>query len=699
MKTEPVEMNKNMDGTDQVNAPSCFMRRQKMYSAVEIRDKIKEEIMNLKRRPIRVLPSVIMMVIMSFLTVQAWDGIAKRLMICMGLTVLSGFLLLIHGLPNKISVPLLVVYLWFVPVKIFQRMELPTQDMSGLADGAELLTAAFIVAVYLLIFLFTQSSRVALGAGSGAFLVLFLVEYYIWKFRGGFLMPSDLRAVGTAVSVMGNYQYDLSPEAVYSVIYFLFFIVLGSRIRVKMNRWGHAAVSLIGVLYIGGWYYTVMETPAPLGKELEIDHWNVGNTRNIDGACLSYFLLLKENRVELPRGYSEKAVETFAQMAVDEYESAQVTDRRPDIIMIMNEAWSDLRVLGEFETTEEYMPFVDRLTENTTKGDLYVSILGGLTANTEFEALTGNSLSLLSAGTVPYQNQVRHDMPSLARVLENQGYQTIAMHPSGESAWSRNQVYSCFGFDEFIHQGLWEVPYEYVRGFISDECNYKEIIHRYENRDEDAPFFLFDVTIQNHSSYYGEIPLDIDLVSVGGIPAEDVGYVYDVQTYLNLMKISDDALKELTEYFEQVDDPVIICMFGDHQPSLGEDFYNAVYAGNGMSEEEQNLQKYIVPYVIWANYDVDWKEYGEMSANYLPAVLMECAGLDMPPFYRYLAKLREQYPVLTKMGCRDQSGELMNIDDIWDSEPISRYRMFQYDQLYVRDYQKAIFEEGGTRTQ
>lgn len=199
--------------------------------------------------------------------------------------------------------------------------------------------------------------------------------------------------------------------------------------------------------------------------------------------------------------------------------------------------------------------------------------------------MTGNSLSLLSPAVVPYQNQVRHDMSSLARVLKNQGYATMAMHPYGEGTWGRKLVYAYFGFDEFIHQGSWEVPCEYVRRFISDACNYREIIHRYENRNQNVPFFLFDVTIQNHGGYYGEVPIEINVTSVGGIPAEEVGYLYDVEIYLNLIKISDDAVKDLVTYFQQVENSVIICMFGDHQPILENDFYEAVFAGKEMSEQ------------------------------------------------------------------------------------------------------------------
>lgn len=646
-----------------------------------------------RKRPWKFAFSSAILIFMLILTFLAWDGIPKRLVICLGLSLLSGVLLLLPRLSNWVSVPLLILYLCFVPTKIFQRMELPMQDMSRIMDGVTELTVAFIICGYLAVFLFTQSSAAALGAGSGFFLALFLVEYYIWKFRGDFLMPSDLKAVGTAISVMDNYHYGLSPEALYSVIYFLFFIVLGSKVQIKMHKWVHVGISVAAALLIGGWYHTVMDLENPLGKDFVINYWNIGDTRNLNGACMSYFLLLKDSKVDVPGEYSEKTIQAIARAAEADYATAGNMTEKPDVIMIMNEAWSDLRVLGELETTEAYMPFLDSLEDNALKGRLYVSILGGLTANTEFEALTGNSLSLLTPGVIPYQNQVDHDMPSLAKVMENQGYATMAMHPSGEGAWSRDRAYKYFGFDEFIHQGVWETPYEYVKGFISDACNYNEIIHRYENRDKGSPFFLFDVTIQNHGGYYGEVPIEIAVTSVGGIPAGEAGNLYDVETYLNLIRISDDAFKELVTYFREVEEPVIICMFGDHQPILGDNFYEAVFAGREMTQQERNLQKYIVPYVIWANYDVDWETYGDMSANYLPAALLECAGLRLPPFYQYLMELHEEFPVLTQRGCIDRDGKLVNIEELWETEPICQYRMLQYNQLYIEKYQKGIFEE------
>ncbi|MCM1216464.1 MAG: hypothetical protein NC331_12935 [Lachnospiraceae bacterium] len=281
-------------------------------------ERIKEGFGSICKKPLNIVLSALMVTFMSVLSILAWDGIAKRLVICVGLTVISGLLLLLPRMSNRITVPLLAIYLFYVPVKIFQRMELPICDMSSISDGVEEATVAFIICAYLLVFLFTQNSAVALGAGSGFFLILFLVEYYIWKFRGDFLMPSDLGAAGTAISVMGHYDYSLSSEAMYSVIYFLFFIVLGARIRIRMHKWVHIGISALAVLLTGIWYHVVTDTSDPL--KAEVNYWNMCEARVQTGACLSFFLMLRDNRVDIPIGYSDKMVAAIAKAAVTDHE-------------------------------------------------------------------------------------------------------------------------------------------------------------------------------------------------------------------------------------------------------------------------------------------------------------------------------------------------------------------------------------------
>ena len=122
-------------------------------------------------------------------------------------------------------------------------------------------------------------------------------------------------------------------------------------------------------------------------------------------------------------------------------------------------------------------------------------------------------------------------------------------------------------------------------------------------------------------------------------------------------------------------------MFGDHQPSLGTDFYNQIFEGSGLTEEEKNARKYITPYIIWSNYDIEEKEYGDISANYLGAVLTEYAGLELPPYYKMLLNLKETYPVISSY----------TINDIQKDTLIQEYKMMQYQHLIEKNYNSKYF--------
>jgi phosphoglycerol transferase MdoB-like AlkP superfamily enzyme len=395
---------------------------------------------------------------------------------------------------------------------------------------------------------------------------------------------------------------------------------------------------------------------------------------------LSFGISIREGGMKKPDGYSEDRLDKIAKKAEENYESdvSAATDK-PNVIFIMNESWSDLRVLGNLETSEPFMPFIDSMDENTIRGNLHVGILGGLTANSEFEVLTGDSLTFLAPGAIPYQLQINHDIYALPRVFKDNGYQTFAMHPNMYHIWNRENVYNYMGFDDFIDVDDFKTEYLYERHFLSDECNYNEIIWQYENRDKSKPWFLFNVTIQNHGDYYGGVDLPLCISEIG--PNAPTGYLFDAETYLNLVKISDEAFADLVGYFSNVSEPTIICMFGDHQPSLGTDFYNQIFDGSGLTEEEKNARKYITPYIIWSNYDIEEKDYGDISANYLGAVLTEYAGLELPPYYKMLLNLKETYPVISSY----------TINDIQKDTLIQEYKMMQYQHLIEKNYNSKYF--------
>lgn len=614
-----------------------------------------------------------------------YSGFDKRFLVYTLLCLLTGGLLVCPRPRSPwLCIPLAMLYLLLVPRRMFQRMELPLHDLSQLRSGALLANILIILLFYAVLLLVFQRVRFALGAGGIVLLILFLVNYYVNQFQGGNLNFSNLLAAGTAMTVLDNYHLAISGELWYSILYFCFFIALGfwCDIPGKGLKY-HGAVTAASLAYCLAFYFGFWQSDYLSSRGIEGIYWSVQENGAQNGFLVGFGLSIRDLNVDRPSGYSPSAVDAIIDEVQESYQTPEFVDRdsSPNIILIMNEAWSDLRVLGNVETSEPFMPYTDSLTENTARGNLFVEILGGLTANTEFEVLTGDTLAFLSPTAIPYQLLINHDMYSLARVLKDQGYQTMAMHPSGPAAWSRDNVYDYFGFDTFIDIDKFEVPYQHFRDFISDECNFNEIIWRYEHRDTDRPFFLFNVTIQNHGGYYREIENTVKLQKVGNTVKKDDEFLRSAETYLNTIKVTDDAFRQLLAYFGKVEEPTIICMFGDHQPLLDDAFYEAVFEGSGLSEAEQTARKFITPYVIWANYDREYPEYGDMSANYLGAAVLECAGAELPAYYKYLLQLQKEHPEISQR----------TVGGLAEEESVQKYQILQYNQLTERDIPNPVF--------
>lgn len=644
--------------------------------------KIKEYGLQIWQKKFRLaLTAIVFLVLFLFSCKYLYTGINKRFILFSGLCFATALFMILPRLKKWYwSATALGIYLIVVPLKIFQRMELPIHDMNRLLDGAQLVNLLLILLVYGVCLLVFQRIPYALAGGNILLLIVFVINYYLTLFRGTTLCLDDLLALGTGLTVVGNYQLTMSSELWYSILYFCFFIVFGfwCDIPGKGKKY-HIPVTAAVLLYC--LFFGIFWGKTDYLEKHELQ-WYASDNQQNNGFLLSFGLNMKEASMKKPEGYSEEMLQAIAEETRLAYgQTRKVEGKKPNIILIMNEAWSDLRVLGNLETTEEYMPFYTSLKENALKGNTYVSVQGGLTANSEFEVLTGDSLSFFLPSVIPYNLQVRRDMSSLASVLGEQGYTTMAMHPNGAGSWNRDKVYEHFGFDDFVDIGDFQTEISYVGNFVSDRANFNEIIWHYENRDKEKPFFLFDVTIQNHADYYGQVESLIEIEKVGNTPASEMEYIKDAETYINLMKITDDALQELIQYFEKEQEPTIICMFGDHQPVLSDGYYEAVFADSGLTEEEKQQQKYITPYLIWSNYDVSFEEYGDMNVSYLGAALLECAGVELPDYYKFLLNMQSDYPVVSRW----------NLDSLAQEEAILQYRMLEYNHLVDKNSEKSIF--------
>ena len=540
--------------------------------------------------------------------------------------------------------------------------------------------------LYLLIGRMTTALRIELALA----LAFGLTNHYVMAFRSTPFVPWDLLSVRTAASVAQNYDFTPTPRMIVVTVLFVLLMVavrvLRKVPRIKLPiRLGSAVLCGLALcLFVNTlqqetfqnkhYLYPFLFTPAYMTK--------------VNGMAVTFAMDLAYVAVDKPEGYSaEEAQKTLEQYGntdnvfADDEENTNDSKNRgedannkdlPNIIVIMDEAFSDLAVVGDLETNEDYMPFMHKMqqgADHTITGYAQVSVCGGNTANSEFEFLTGNTMSFLPSGSIPYQQYITKDTPSLASYLASLGYETYAQHPYYASGWNREKVYPLLGFEHlnFIDDYANKT---YVRKYVSDDADMQHIIDTYENKEDGKPAFIFNVTMQNHGGYtdaFSDLSEDVHATNYNSAVLD---------RYLSLIRLTDQSLEKLVDYFSNVDEKTVIVFFGDHQPSdtVAAQVQDSMLLPGESVPDEQLRKRYQVPYLVWANYDIDGATQQNTSLNYLSAEVLKAAGVPTDAYQNFLLDLQKSYPVMSAAGRTDASDA--------DENMLNTYKKLQYYNLF-----------------
>lgn len=504
------------------------------------------------------------------------------------------------------------------------------------------------------------------------FLFIGIINHYVLNFRGRTIFPCDLIAWKTALNVSENFDFTPTKTTISGCLFAFFYIILvlclpsNDQLKRPNKKITFSLVSIC-ILYMFLFFKTDMM------RELGIycQQWKT----QANGFVLNFTVSLKYSMVEKPLGYCEttvlKALENTPEIKPDK-------NQQPvHIIAIMNESFADF---SEFYIpfSSDPTPFLHSLKENTIKGVMYSPVTGGGTANAEFEFLTGNSISFLPPNSVAYQLYIKDKIPSLVSQLKNLGYECIAYHPYKSSGWNRPIVYELMGFDKQMYEQDTINP-QYVRNYISDKSNYENIFKLTQNRGN-KPLFVFNVTMQNHSGYkspWSNLEKTVSLVG-------DMKNLYpEADQFFSLMRASDNALKELIEYYSNTDVKTMIVFFGDHQPPLPNSFYEHI-EGVEMNKRttEQILRQHTTPFFIWANYDIQELQNIFISSWGLNTLLAKTAGIELTKYQQFIYSVMQKIPVITPSGCITSNGIAMTIENLKNSQ--------NYKNIY-KNYQYAIY--------
>lgn len=537
---------------------------------------------------------------------------------------------------------------------------------------------------YLIFWLFRMilGRKVLAGGVSAVVCFLFgLANHYVLSFRGRIIFPCDLLTLDTAAVVAKSYDYTpdrqiwiaLAVLGGYLLLLLLAHIVYHPKGRQRLGRkllWGSVAGM---VIYLFAFFFT------PLLPTIGIytQQWRTQQ----NGFLLNFTTAIRYSFVSEPDGYDADKVAQTARS----YRSQSVTDAGElpeNLIFIMNESFADLTAaFPNLELSEDPLAFYHSLTENTVKGTMISPVTGGGTANVEFEYLTGDSLAFLPSSTVAYQLYLYDGCPSLVSQAKDLGYHTIAFHPYLSSGWNRTSVYPWLGFDEVHFQEDVQDP-QYIRNYVSDLSDYEQLFRWTE--ESAGPTMIFNVTMQNHSGYsQGWNNLSGDVTVTGGAKPSSI-----TTQYFSLMKESDQAIQALVEHYSQVDEKTLIVFFGDHQPPLGNTFFETLY-GKKLDERdpEEVQQAYETPFFIWANYDIPEQDDLRISSNYLGVLAAEVAGLPLTGYQQLLSRLMDVLPVAGTAGYLTADGQVTQ-----EAEELPGYVQSLYREYELAAY-NHLFDE------
>ncbi|MEE0691903.1 MAG: LTA synthase family protein [Lachnospiraceae bacterium] len=590
-----------------------------------------------------------------------------------------------------------------LPAVSFGALENYTHVLSDLKPSIIALNLLFFYLLYAAASFLFGSIRWGFLAATLVPMFFGLANYFVVSFRSSPIVPWDFLSLGTAASVADNYTFTITWKTAFVLFVFIWVILLGSKSRVRFGKLRvRLACSAISVFMLGAYITGIQKSGVQsfFGMDTTLFTLNVLYRNN--GIAAAFLGNLRFLNIEEPDGYSPKRAQEIADAALETEEEdgtsaaadSQESAKLPHIIAIMDEAFSDLSVWGDFQTSEEVMPFFKAMQQECVGGEVYVSVKGGNTANTEFEFLTGNTMAFLPTGSVPYQQYINDEMPSLASYLKNFGYTATAIHPYNASGWDRDQVYEYFGFDEFLSLKDFYEPHQ-MRGYVSDRAAFDKIIEEFEEtKAEGGRSFIFEVTMQNHGGYSKPSPDFDSYLKLENVSPKTTS-VQATEKYLTLMNETDRALQELLLYFEEQEEPVIVLMFGDHQPS--DYITNVVQRISGVQQEDtlDYVQLgYRVPFLVWSNYGLEHTYYDGISVNYLGGILMEYAGLPLTGYQTYLKGLMEQLPVITGNVYRGTDGTFHSRTENVYTDILDEYKILQYNYLVDKENRMDAFFGG-----
>ena len=283
---------------------------------------------------------------------------------------------------------------------------------------------------------------------------------------------------------------------------------------------------------------------------------------------------------------------------------------------------------------------------------------------------------------------------SVAWYLKSQGYTANGSHPCRDWFYDRKHVNPNLGLDDYLFTDNYYYQFiEEGEDVAYDEVFFPDLQQRlteYFNTN-DAPLFSFNVTYQGHGPYNMERTYWGDSYCTGDYSQSTLNAL---NNYFYLVQDSSAYMKSFTQYLDSLDEPVVLLLYGDHKPWMGN--HGVIYEGMGISldttTEEGFRNYYSTWYMIWGNQaakDLLGQDFQGQGPDLSPCFLMnevfELIGWEGSAYMQAQRETAHTLPVLHTTGWAEENGVLTPTPS-----PAAQARMEEFQNLST--YDRTRFE-------
>ena len=540
------------------------------------------------------------------------------------------------------------------------------------------LNLAPVVALYFLLYFVLGRAALAYGLTAALTLGFTMGSWFKLQFRNDPLLFEDLLLLKEAGNMAGKYQLFLTKTMVLALVLvlagllFLSFCVRG-RPGPRLRLLGFSLAVLCALPL---WDMTQSDNiynNRTVNNDL-INQWSATQVYVSKGFVYPFLHSVKAASDAPPEGYDAARAETI----LSAYDDAPIPeDKQVSVISVMLESYDDFTKYGTPTLDPKVYADYHALEAESITGDLITNIFAGGTVDSERCFLTGFAdLGSFRAPTNSYPWYFR-----------SQGYTVTGAHPCYAWFYNRENINVNLGFQDYRFVENHFAPM--TGGDVGyDDLFFPELIQLWE-RDKalGKPVFQYNLSYQGHGPYNTDKTWWGDDYVV-----DDRGYSEAERNILNnyfgSIYNTNQNLTAFFDYFREEEEPVVIVLFGDHNPWLGDG--NSVYEAIGLdldfSTPEGFYNYYSTRYLIWAN-DAAKAVLGRdfvgegptVSPNFLMNVVFDACGWEGPAYMQAVQPTMEQVPVMnTPTGLYMEDGAVTGALTPEGQALTEDYDMLQY---------------------